>query len=275
MRIFISVDIEGVAGIVHPHQGRMGEVDYERCRRLMTQEANAAIEGALQAGAQEIVVNDSHAEARNLVAEELNPAAELISGYPKALYMCQGMGPGFEAAFFVGYHGGAGARDAVIDHTYSSKVAREVRLNGVRQTEGSLNGQVCGYFGCPVALFTGDAAAVSEMHEFVTEVEGVVVKESMGRYVARSLHPEVARDRIRTGARRAIERLDNIPPLRIEGLVEMEIDVHDTAMADVGELVPGVRRLAGRTLAFAHEDYLEVFRCMLVLLALGQTVILR
>ncbi len=259
--------------MVHPLQGRMGELDYDRARRLMTQEVNAAIEGALEAGVQEVVVNDSHAEARNLIAEDLHPAAELISGYPKLLYMCQGMGPGFDAAFFVGYHAGAGGQDGVIDHTYASRVVRELRVNGRRQTEASLNGSFCGYYDCPVALFTGDSTSVSEMHHHLNEVEGVVVKEGIGRYAARSLHPSVARERIRSGARRAIERLDNIPLMRAEVPCELELDTHDTAEADICELIPGVTRLGGRTVGYSCNDYVEMFKVMLAMVHLGSSVV--
>lgn len=271
MKIFISVDIEGVAGIVHPHQGSEHGRDYDWARRLMTQECNAAVAGALEAGVQEVIVNDSHAGMRNLLPEEMHPAAELITGGPKPLSMCQGMGPGFDAAFFVGYHGGVGTPDSVIDHTYASQAVYGLRLNGVPQSEGSLNGYFCGCFDCPVALFTGDAAAVAQMHDFVTELEGVVVKESLGRLTARSLHPEVARERIRTGARRAIERLANIPVLRLAPPIELEMDFLFTAMADCCEMVPGVRRLGGRTVAYASDDYLEVFRMMISLVRLAGT----
>jgi len=213
----------------------------------MTLECNAAIEGALEAGVQEFVVNDSHAEGRNLIPTDLHPAAELVSGQPNPLSMCTGLGPGFDAAFFVGYHGAAGTRDAVLDHTYHSRVIAEVRVNGRPQSEGSLNGAVAGYFGCPVALFSGDAAAVSQMHEYVLPVEGIVVKEGVSRYSARSLHPSVARARIREGAKRAIERLENIPPLVQEGRIEIEVDLFHTAMADVCEWIPGIERRGSRT----------------------------
>jgi D-amino peptidase len=238
----------------------------------MTHEVNAAIAGAREAGAQEFVVNDAHWTMRNLLAEELDPAAELISGYPKGMFMTQGMGPNFDAAFFIGYHASAGTRDAVLPHTYAGfQTVLETRLNGVRQSEGSLNAAVCGYYGCPLALFTGDAASVAEMHSFVLEVEGVVVKEGISLQAARSLSPEVARERIRAGARRAMERLDNIPALRLEGRFELEIDLTLTSMADQCELVPGVRRLAPRTVGYSGQDYVELYRLMLALVLLAQS----
>jgi D-amino peptidase len=269
MRVFVSVDMEGVAGVVDGEQTDPKKPGYANYRELMLAECNAAIEGALDAGVQEIIVNDSHWDQRNLPPARVNPRAELVSGRPNKLWMCEGMGPGFDAAFFVGYHASAGTRDATQAHTYAwIDSVEEIRLNGVRQSEGSLNGAVCGYFGCPLALFTGDAAAVSEMHGFVTELEGVVVKEGLGLHVARSLHPEEACSRIRTGACRAIERLGNIPRIRVEGRTEIEIDFASVSQADRCELVWGVRRHSERTVRFAGDDYLEVFKLMLALVML-------
>ncbi|TMC09820.1 MAG: peptidase M55 [Chloroflexi bacterium] len=255
MKVFISVDIEGVAGVVHPHQGAPGSPEYRDACRLLTLECNAAIEGALEAGVQEFVVNDSHAQGRNLLADQLHPAAELVSGDPSVLSMCTGLGPGFDAAFFVGYHGSAGTRDAVIDHTYDSRVI------------------AAGYFGCPVALFSGDAAAVSQMHQYVLPLEGVVVKEGVSRYSARSLHPSVARARLREGAKRAIERLENIPPLVHEGKLDLEVDLFHAVMADVCEWIPAVERRGPRTVGYASDDYLEVFKLFLALTTIAGTAV--
>jgi D-amino peptidase len=270
VRLFLSADMEGVAGIARDEQTDPSSPLHAASRHLLTQEVNAAIEGALEAGVQEVVVSDGHWNCVNLLSEDLHPAAELVSGYPRRLYMGAGMGPGFDAAFLVGYHASAGTPDAVLDHTYADPTAvLEVRLNGVPQSEGSLTGYLCGTFDCPVALFTGDAAAVSEMHQFVLGVEGVVVKESLDRQAARSLHPRVARERIRTGARRAIERLATIPPMRPPGRAELELDLVTTAMADSAERVPGVTRLAPRTVGYASEDYVELYRLFLALVDLA------
>jgi len=239
----------------------------------MVQECNAAIEGALEAGVQEFVVNDSHAHGRNLPPAELHPAAELVSGSARLLSMCAGLGPGFDAAFFIGYHSSIGSADSVIDHTYDPRVFGQVRLNGRPQSEGSLNGAVAGYFDCPLALFTGDAAAVSQMHEFVLHVEGIVVKEGLGRYSARSLHPTVARQRIREGAKRAIERLENIPPLRAAGPYDLEVDLAYPVIADVCERIPGVERRGARTVGYRSEDYLEAFKLFLALGSIGGTAV--
>jgi len=273
VRVFVSADMEGVAGITRDEQTDPSSALHPASRSLMTQEVNAAVEGALQAGVQEVVVSDGHWTCANLLPEELHPRAELVSGFPRRLYMAAGLGPGFDAAFFVGYHAAAGTPDAVLDHTYADgRVVHQVRLGGVPQCEGSLTGYLCGAFDCPVALFTGDAAAVSQMHEFVLEVEGVVVKEGLGRQAARSLHPHVARDRIRTGAARAIERLCNIPVMRLDGAASLEIDFVSTAMADSCERVPGVTRLGPRTVGYISGEYIDVYNLFLALVDLAMAV---
>lgn len=274
MRIFISADLEGVAGVSRDEQTDPASPHHADSRRLLTLEVNAAIEGALDAGVQEVLVSDGHWNCTNLLPEDLHPRAELVAGYPRRLYMGHGMGPGFDAAFFVGYHASVGTPDAVLDHTYADPdVATAVRLNGKAQSEGSLNGYLCGAFDCPVALVTGDAAAVSEMHEFVLEVEGVVVKEGVGRQAARSLHPKVARERIRTGARRSIERLTNIPVMRFDGSIALEVDFVTTAMADSCERVPGVVRSAPRSVRYVSDDYVEVYRLFLALVDLAKAAL--
>jgi D-amino peptidase len=274
MRIFVSADMEGVAGVARDEQTDPSSPFHAASCHLLTQEVNAAVEGAFEAGVQEVVVVDGHWNCTNLLPEELHPGAELVSGYPRPLYMGAGMGPGFDAAFFVGYHAAAGTPGAVLDHSYADpRLVHQVRLNGVPQSEGSLTGYLCGAFDCPVALFTGDAAAVAQMHEFVVEVEGIVVKEGLGRQAARSLHPRMARERIRSGAARAIQRLSNIPVMRPASRVELEVDLGATSMADSCERVPGVSRLGPRLVGYASADYVEVYRLFLALVDLAHAAL--
>jgi D-amino peptidase len=262
MRVYISVDMEGVAGVVHENQTdpidprHAGE--YNRFRRLMTAEANAAIEGALAAGAKRVLVNDSHWLMMNLLAEELHPAAELLSGGPKARSMVEGIELGFDAALFVGYHARAGVRHAVIDHTYTSKV-HEARLNGRPVGELAINAALAGTFDVPVALVSGDQALAAEARDLLgPAVETVIVKHAVGRFAARSVSPTVACRLIREGATAALARSHE--PLRVAGPIRLEVDFALTQMADMAELVPGSVRTGGRTLEFVHPDYREVFR---------------
>jgi D-amino peptidase len=262
MRVYISVDMEGVAGVVHEDQTdpitprHAGE--YNRFRRLMTSEANAAVEGALAAGATGVLVNDSHWLMRNLLAEELHPAAELLSGGPKLRSMVEGVELGFDAAMFVGYHAMAGAASAVIDHTYTS-IVHEVRLNGRPAGELAINAALAGIHGVPVVLVSGDQALAAEAKDLLGDgVEAVVVKHAVGRFAARSVSPAESCRRIREGATAALRRRHE--PLELPPPIRLEVEFALTQMADMAELVPGSVRTGGRTIEYAHDDYREVFR---------------
>jgi D-amino peptidase len=262
MRVYISVDMEGVAGVVHEDQTDPTDPrhagEYNRFRRLMTSEANAAVEGALGAGATRVLVNDSHWQMRNLLAEELHPAAELLSGGPKLGSMVEGVELGFDAAMFVGYHARAGTRHAVIDHTYTSTV-HEARLNGKPAGELAINAALAGSHGVPVVLVSGDQALAAEAKALLGDgVEAVIVKQAVGRFAARSVSPAESCRRIREGAAAALRRKHQ--PLVLERPVRLEVEFALTQMADMAELVPGSVRTGGRTLEYRHDDYREVFR---------------
>jgi D-amino peptidase len=262
MRVYISVDMEGVAGIVHEDQTDPIDPrhagDYNRFRRLMTAEANAAIEGAVTTGADSVLVNDSHWLMRNLLAEDLHPAAELLSGGPKLRSMVEGVEAGFDAALFIGYHARAGAQHAVIDHTYTSRVY-EARLNGRAVGELAINAAMAGTYGVPVALVSGDQALAAEARALLGEsVETVIVKHAVGRFAARSVSPVESCRRIREGTIAALKRKHR--PLVLERPIRLEVDFQLTQMADMAELAPGSTRTGGRTVEYVHDDYREVFR---------------
>jgi D-amino peptidase len=262
MRVYISIDMEGVAGVVHEDQTNPVDPrhagEYNRYRRLMTNEANAAIAGARQAGGTAILVNDSHWLMRNLIPEELDPAAELMSGGPKRLSMVEGIEAGFDAAFFVGYHAMAGTRHATIDHTYTSRVY-QARVNGNPVGELALNAAMAGAHGVPVALVTGDRALAAEARALLGNgVETVIVKEAVGRFAARSVAPSVACEQIRSSAAAALRRTHE--PFTFQQPMVLEVDFIESQMADMAELVPGSTRKDGRTVAYTGEDYREVFR---------------
>lgn len=263
MRVYISVDMEGVAGVVHEDQTNPTDprcaAEYSRFRRLMTAEANAAIQGAADAGASRILVNDSHWTMRNLLAEELHEAAELLSGGPKPRSMMEGIDGGYDAALCIGYHARAGTRAAILDHTYTDRLI-DVRLNGRSVGELGLNAALAGVFDVPVVLVSGDAALATEAHDLLgDEVATVIVKEAVGRHAARSLAPAVACRRIREAATKALKR-KGAKPFTVEAPITLEADFSKTVEADMAELVPGSMRTSGRTVAFTHHDYKEVFR---------------
>ncbi len=267
MKVYISCDMEGVSGIVDSKQTRMDGEEYKRAQKLMTGEVNAAIEGALAGGATEILVNDSHGLMRNILIEELNPNAQLISGSSKPLSMMQGIDESFDAAFFIGYHAQAGTPYSVLDHTYSS-IVYQVSLNGRPVGETGLNAALAGYFGVPVALVSGDKQVVEEARALLGTVEGVIVKESYGRYAARCLVPEEARRLIRQAAERALSK--ERKPFVIEPPITLAIDFTSSAHLDMAELIPGSRRTGGRHIEYTHDDLLTVYKVWLAMLELAE-----
>lgn len=276
MRLYLSVDMEGLAGIGHPAQVSYGpttdRVDYDRSRSLMAGEANAAIEAAFEHGATEVVVNDSHWTMRNLRGDELDRRARLVIG-DKALSMTQGVGePGdgaFDGAAFVGYHAGAGHGSGVIAHTYSSATIQEVRVNGVPHNEAGLNAIRLGHHGIPVILVTGDDALASEIAELLPWAERVVVKRAIGYSTADSLSPEAARGEIRQGMAQALARLDEMLPLQPASPLAGEIDFRLPVHAAYAAVLPEATRLGPRTVGFAAEDGETFFRRFVALFRLA------
>src|SRR5438552_12129851 len=212
--VFVSIDMEGIAGISTLQQVWRGSDDFPASRRLMTLEANAAVEGAFQGGASSVVVNDSHGDMYNLLPEELDPRAQLLTGTPKPWSMMQGFGSDFGAALFIGYHASAGTEAAVLDHTYSGRLLYEVRLNGEAVGEAELNAALAGTYGVPVGLVTGDDKACSQAAKRLPGIRTVVVKEGYGRNVAKSLHPSAAREAIRKAAAETVAARSELHPYR-------------------------------------------------------------
>ncbi len=278
MRIYLSVDMEGLAGIAHPNQVTFGDgndrTDYDRSRALMAGEANAAIEAALERGATEVVVNDSHWHMRNLRAEEVDERAGLLIG-DKALSMTQGIGEpddgSFDGAAFIGYHAGAGNRRGLIAHTYSSATVLELRVNGVAHNEAGINAIRLGHFGIPVILVAGDDALADEVAALLPWAERVIVKRALGYSTAASLSPAEARAAIRDGMARAIDRLDTMEPYRPASPLRGELDLRLPVMADYAGILPGVERLGPRTIAFGADDGDAFFRTFLALMRLSGT----
>lgn len=254
MLVYISVDMEGVAGVVHVDQTRRTGHDYERARGWMTAETNAAIEGAFAAGATRVLVNDSHGDMRNLELDRLDRRAELISGSLKPLSMVQGISREAACALFVGYHAGAASQAGILDHTYYGRVVSRLRVGGRDWNETALNAAVCGQLGVPVALVTGDQTVCAQAREHLGDVVTVQVKDAITRYAARSLLPAVACEKIREGAAEALRRAKSLAPFTPPPPFDLEIDFVNAACADAAELVPATRRTSGLTCAYRAPD---------------------
>ncbi len=264
LKVYISVDMEGVSGVVSSDQTGAGGADYNRFRRLMTEETNAAIEGAVTAGATEIVVNDSHGSMRNIEIENLRAPAELISNSVKPMGMMQGIDPTFDAVIFVGYHAKAGSPTGVIAHTGTGTIA-DVRVNGRSVGEAGINTFAAGSLGVPVIMITGDQEAVAQARELVPNIEGVQVKEAIGSTAARSLRPEEARARIRAGAERALKRRAEFQAITATTPTIFEVSFTQTVLADIAEQIPTVNRVDAKTVSYRAQDYLQGYRLLRLL----------
>ncbi|MGW7056128.1 M55 family metallopeptidase [Streptomyces sp. NPDC054887] len=272
MKILISVDMEGVSGIVHSAETNPDRPDYERGRALMTADANAAIAGVLDAEPDaEVWVADAHGPFRNILPEELDRRAHLVRGKPRPLGMLGGLDEHTDAVLLVGYHARAGAGPAVLAHTMNDSIL-DVRVAGRSLGEIGLNTAMAGHLGVPVVLLSGDDAACDEMYGLVPAAVTVPVKQALGQLAAVALHPAEARERLRRAAAEAVAARTAVAPLTMEGRLQVEVDVHSPYMAELATLVPGVTRTEagnGRTLAFTAADFAEAYRLVLLLVQLS------
>ncbi|MEU2577199.1 M55 family metallopeptidase [Streptomyces anulatus] len=271
MKLLISVDMEGVSGIVHPSETNPERYDYQRGRELMTADANAVVAGVLDADpTAEVLVADAHGTFRNLLPEQLDRRARLVRGKPRALNMLAGLDEETDAALFVGYHVRAGEGPGVLAHTMNGEIL-DVRVAGRSLGEIGLNAAMAGHLGVPVVLLSGDDAACAEMNALVPATVTVPVKEALGMVAAVTLHPEEARDRLRRAAADAVARRAAIEPLTLATApLYVEVDLASPHTIDLATLVPGVSRAGGaRTVTFTSPDYATAYRLILLLAQLA------
>ena len=272
MKVFLSTDMEGTAGVVDWSQCRGPSQEYEYYRGQLQAEVNAAIDGALAAGATEFLVNDSHSTMQNLRPDELHGRASYLSGRHKPLYMMEGLDESFDAAFFVSYHGSAGSTSSVLHHTYNPRAIAEVRLNGVITGEAGVNALVALAYGVPVVLISGDRVTIDEAKPFCPDIEAVVVKESISHNAALSLHPDTARGLIRDGAQRALERLPDFRPPAITRPAELTIRYHNRALAELACALRGVDQEDETVVTLRNDDPLQLFRTFIAAVLLSRGV---
>ena len=263
MKVLISVDMEGISGVATRRetatgwpQGAAKGNDYERARVWMTADANAAIQGACDAGATEVVVVDAHDGMLNLIWEQLDPRAELIRGYENRRNgMVEGIDDRCDTLFFVGYHARAADGRGVLSHTFNGPdTLWDVRLNGQPASEARFNASVAGQYGVPVGLITGDDVICAETCSWLPHVETAVVKYAIERYTARCLPQTVAHERIRTAACRAVQRIGEMAPYTLPTPLELEMVLNDSSMAAAAAMIPGVKRASDRSITYSAPD---------------------
>ena len=263
MKIFISADIEGVAGVVLPLHGQPGNIEYEHARRLMTEEANAAIEGAFAGGAVEVLVNDSHGPMTNILPDRLDPRAELIRGAIKPGGMFAGLDDSYSGAMCLGYHAAA-AEHGVLGHTTSSLAFTAIRLNGMAASEAMFYGAYAGAMGVPVILLSGDDVTARTCGGLFPEAEFVSVKTALGQRAARAVSPHTARALIREAAERAVRAVGAVQPYRVQEPCDVVFDLTSVTLADICATIPVAIRYAPLTVGFKAETIADAIRWMRV-----------
>jgi D-amino peptidase len=270
MKILIATDMEGITGVTTWDQVTPGHAEYDRFRRLMTEDVNAAIRGACDSGATEVIVADGHWHGSNILIEVLDQRARLNSGSPSPLSMMQGIDESVDAVFFVGYHARNGSENAILDHTWSSRTVANVWLNDLLTGEYGLNAALAGHFGVPVSMASGDQTACRQMSELLGDLETAVVKQASGRFAAECLPPAVTQELIRVAATRAVERLagEAVPePFVLDTPIRVTVEFFSSDMADRAAILPFTER-EGTCVSFTAPEMIvaySAFRSMLTL----------
>jgi D-amino peptidase len=275
VKVFISVDMEGATALTDPEDVLPEGMDYARGRIFMTGDANAAVQGAFDAGATEVVVNDSHWIMRNLLIEQLDPRAKLIKGFHKPMCMVQGLDETFDAAVFVGYHSCAGTEEGVLNHTLLGKEVHNLLLNGEPIGETRLNSLLAGHFGVPVAFVAGDDAVCREAKGVLgDDLATFAVKDGIDMFSALCLHPEVTAKGIRDGVAGALRNISSRQAYKMDGELTWGFEYSTTTMASTCEYIPGVTKVSPRTTEFTTSDLPQamhiIFAQLLLALQVGQ-----
>ncbi len=262
LKVYISADMEGVAGVVTGDQLGPSGFEYERFRGFMTNEVLAAIDGARAAGASEFLVSDSHGNGENLLIEKFPGDVQIIRSWPRALGMMQGIDASFDAVFFVGYHASTTNPQGVRAHTFSSANLADVRINGTSVPEAGFNAAIAGHFGVPVAMISGDDAIVKEAQDLLGPIEGAVVKWAYSFHAARTLTPEASCRIIREKAGRAIGRVRDLKPYRVQAPLTVDVRWKNYRPAELLAYLPFVERTDAHAIRFQGKDMLEAMRIL-------------
>lgn len=262
VKVYISVDMEGIGGVVTNEQLGPSGFEYGRAREFMTAEVNAAIAGARAAGATQFLISDSHGNGQNLLIDQLPSDVIVVRSWPRPLMMMQGIDSTFDAAIFIGYHASTANMAGVRAHTMSSATLTGVALNGTQMPEGGVNAAIAGYFGVPVVMVSGDDAAVDEVRRVAGPMEGAVVKRAISFHSAATMTPKASQDLIRERAKAAIERRADFRPFVLRGAVTADITFKSYRQAEMLAYLPIVERTSSHNVRYIGKSILEVSRFM-------------
>jgi D-amino peptidase len=258
LKVYISVDMEGITDVIHWNETNPGD-DYQYCRTLMTKEANSAVEGAIESGASEIVVRDAHSSARNIIPDMLNKKAKLIREWSGGPYsMMEGIDSSFDAAMFIGYHAKAMTVNATLNHTMSGSIL-DLKVNNISLPEAGWNGLIAGYCKVPVVFISGDKAICEQSKSIFDEIVTLPVKEGIGE-ASVNLHPEVSRELIKAGVKEALKNLKKFKPLKFDAPYTMQIDFKHENLAARLSYYPEARRVGAYGVAFTSNNFFEIMR---------------
>lgn len=272
MKVYISADLEGIAGVVSKEQLGGENYNYKRARELMTEEVNAAAKGAFDSGATEVVVNDSHGPMTNILIENIHRDVQLISGTPKPNSMMAGISEEFDLAFLIGYHSRKNC-PGVLSHTYSSGTVASLKVNNTEVGELGMNAIFAGYYDVPIGLVSGDNEVCKEGQDILDQgTKFVQVKETMSHTAAKSLHPQKARDLIHEQAKETVLNQANLKPLIKSTPITVTVTFLDRGMAEAASELPGAKLDQGSTVKFSHEDLIEAFKGFRVMIKLAHSV---
>ena len=260
LKVYISVDMEGITGVVSSDQLGPTSFEYQRAREWMTGEALAAIQGARDAGATEIVVSDSHGNGENLLIDQFPDDITIVRSWPRPNMMMEGGDSSFAAAVFIGYHSGTSNVKGVRAHTMSSATLTGVKLNGREVPEGGINAAIAGYYGVPIVMVSGDDAAVAEVSPFGVGMEGAIVKRAISFHSAATMTPKAGQALIRARVKAGVEKRARITPYVLSGAVTADISFKHYRAAEMLTYLPIVTRVDAHTIRFTGKNILEVSR---------------
>ncbi len=262
LKIYISADMEGLAGVVTAEQLGPDGFEYQAFRQFMTDEVNAAINGAFEAGATEILVSDSHGNGQNLLIDKIDSRVLLIRSWPRPLGMMEGIDETFAGAIFIGYHASTTNTEGVRAHTMSSANLTAVKINGIPMPEGGINAAIAGHFDVPIIMVSGDDATIREVSGIVGDLEGAVVKEAISFHSAKTLTPAAAIKRIQQSAQAAVTRITDFKPYKLQAPFTVDISFKHYQPAQLLEYLSICERIDSHTIRFVGKDMIEVAKFM-------------
>jgi D-amino peptidase len=259
LRIFISVDMEGIGGVGTAAMTETNGRDYSLARQFMTEEVNAVVAAVLRHGPADIIVNDSHGDHQNVLHADLDPRVQYIQGAVKPLGMVAGLDSSFDAAIFLGYHARAGSPVGFLAHT-GSGIVKGLWINGTEVGEGGMNAAFAGALGVPVIVAAGDSVFAQEFRALVPTVQTVITKVAVTPQAARLLHPKVVRERLAAAVDRALPTIREAQPWRVTKPVQIRMRFNDTTRPQILEAIPGVKQVDGYTVTYTARDMDEAYR---------------